>query len=440
MDHIKQLSTATALGADDPERLLFRKITIKIVPFLFICYVISFLDRINVGFAQLQLKQDLGFTDAIFGLGTAVFYLAYVIFEVPSNMLMAKIGARKTMVRIMLLWGLTASAMMLVSSVQHFYILRFLLGVFEAGFFPGIVLYLSSWYPPRRRAAIYSIFYAGVAVAGVLGGLISGWIMRDMAGVAGLHGWQWMFLIEGFPAVGLAVIAYFYLTDNPSQAQWLTASEKNLLSRTMGSAQSLEGGHKMSSLLKTLSNPQVYLFAAIYFTLTAATLTMAFWMPLIVQSLGVKGVVTISLYTVIPNAIGAIAIILISRSSDKKGERRKHFAFCTIAGGAALILFSQIVGNLYLSMTILSIANALTLAALPIFWAVPTAKLKGPATASAIALISSLGITSGIASNWAVGQIKTQTGSLELAYVFLAVLLLCSGLAMLAATRKDKDL
>ena len=196
------------------------------MPFLFLCYVISFLDRINIGFAQLQMKHDLGFSDAMYGLGAAVFYVGYVFCEVPSNLLLARFGARRTFTRIMLLWGIASTGMMFVSQPSHFYVLRFLLGVFEAGFFPGIVLYLTYWFPANRRAAAISVFFAGVAVAGVLGGLMSGWIMRDMSGVLGLHGWQWMFAIEGAPAILLAFAAFTLLVDRPQDATWLTPDER----------------------------------------------------------------------------------------------------------------------------------------------------------------------------------------------------------------------
>lgn len=201
--HASASAPTSASESAFSDALLFRKIAWRIVPFLFLCYVVSFLDRINIGFAQLQMKHDLGFSDAMYGLGAAVFYVGYVCCEVPSNMLLARFGARRTFTRIMLLWGAASVCMMFVSQASHFYLLRFMLGVFEAGFFPGIVLYLTYWYPARRRAVILSIFFAGVAVAGVLGGLVSGWIMRDMAGVMGLYGWQWMFAIEGAPAVVL---------------------------------------------------------------------------------------------------------------------------------------------------------------------------------------------------------------------------------------------
>ena len=214
---------SSAAAHDD---LLYRKVSLRIIPFLFLCYVVSFLDRINIGFAQLQMKHDLGFSDAMYGLGAAVFYVGYVLCEVPSNLLLAKFGARRTFTRIMLLWGVASVGMMMVSTPAHFYLLRFMLGVFEAGFFPGIVLYLTYWYPARRRAAVLSVFFAGVAVAGVLGGLVSGWIMHDMGGVLGLFGWQWMFVIEGAPAVILGLVAAVYLVDGPQHAKWLSADEK----------------------------------------------------------------------------------------------------------------------------------------------------------------------------------------------------------------------
>lgn len=286
---------------------LYRKVSWHIVPFLFVCYVVSFLDRINIGFAQLQMKHDLGFSDAMYGLGAAVFYVGYVLCEVPGNMLLARFGARRTFTRIMLLWGLASTAMMFVSTPTHFYVLRFALGVFEAGFFPGIVLYLTYWYPARRRAAVLSVFFAGVAVAGVLGGLFSGWIMRDMSGTLGLEGWRWMFAIEGVPAVLLGLMAAWWLVDGPQAARWLTASEKAYLIAQRDADHRAAGhAHSSRSFADALRNPRVYLFAFIYFSLTCASLTLNFWMPLMIRDFGVHDVLWISLYTVIPNAVGAV--------------------------------------------------------------------------------------------------------------------------------------
>ncbi|RJG23446.1 MFS transporter [Massilia cavernae] len=422
-----------AVGRTNTDNALYRKISLHVIPFLFICYVVSFLDRINIGFAQLQMKQDLGFSDAMYGLGAAVFYVGYVIFEVPSNLLLEKYGARKTFVRIMLLWGAASVGMAWVATPTQFYALRFLLGVFEAGFFPGIVLYLTYWYPAQRRASVLSFFFAGVAVAGVLGGLVSGWIMRDMAGVMGMKGWQWMFVIEGSPALLLAVIAYFYLDDQPSQARWLSAAEKARLTANLTLASPNAAHGRISSVL---GNPRVYLFAFIYFSLTCASLTLSFWMPIMIRDFGVSDVVQVSLYSVIPNAIGAVAVILIARHADLKGQHRKFFAICAVGGAVALTSLTLHPSNLGVALAMLSIATSLIFSALPIFWAIPTGHLPQQARAAGIAVISSVGITSGIVGPWAIGQIKTATGSMDNALYVLGALLVASAAAMLGGVRR----
>ncbi len=423
-------------AAQHDDHALYRKVTLRIVPFLFFCYVISFLDRINIGFAQLQMKHDLGFSDAMYGLGAAVFYIGYVLCEVPSNLLLARFGARRTFTRIMLLWGAASVCMMFVSQPSHFYLLRFMLGVFEAGFFPGIVLYLTYWYPAQRRAVILSIFFAGVAVAGVLGGLISGWIMRDMAGVMGLHGWQWMFAIEGAPAVVLGLLAAFWLVDGPQSATWLTQQEKAYLAAQRDAEPRPASSHSSRAFIDALRNPRVYLFAFIYFSLTCASLTLNFWMPLMIRDFGVRDVLWISLYTVIPNAVGAIGLMLIARHSDRRGERRKHFAACTIGGGIALSLLTLHLSSFAAMLAILSVACVLIFAALPIFWTVPSGYLSGKAAAAGIALISSIGITSGIVSPWVIGIIKARTGSMDDALYLLTGLLFASGGALLLGVPK----
>ena len=419
------------------DHLMFKKIAWRIIPFLFLCYVVSFLDRINIGFAQLQMKHDLGFSDAMYGLGAAVFYIGYVLCEVPSNILLAKYGARKTFMRIMLLWGIASMCMMFVSKPVHFYVLRFILGVFEAGFFPGIVLYLTYWFPANRRAAVISVFFAGVAVAGVLGGLFSGWIMRDMGGVMGLFGWQWMFVIEGAPAVILAFLTWRYLVDKPHDARWLTPAERDRLIALCAHGQVKDNTHDSRSFAAALLNPRVYLFAFIYFSLTCASLTLNFWMPLMIRDFGITDVVSVSLYTVVPNAIGAVGLILIARRSDRTGERRRHFACCTIGGGLALAALTLHLASFPAMLAILSLAAVFIFAALPIFWSVPTSYLSGKAAASGIAFISSIGITSGIVSPWVIGQIRTSTGSMDLAIYLLAGLLVLSGVALMLGVKAE---
>lgn len=420
------------------------KVAWRILPLLFLAYVVAFLDRINIGFAQLQMSHDLGFSDAMYGFGAAVFYIAYILFEVPSNLLMVRFGARKTFTRIMLLWGLTSMSMMFVSTPAHFYGLRFLLGMFEAGFFPGILLYLSYWFPANRRAAVVGVFFAGVAVSGVVGGLLSGWIMHGMNGMGGLFGWQWMFIIEGLPAVLLAFLALVYLVDGPAHARWLSKPEQDWLVIACQAPAKPAAHPHAHELVQTLRNPYLLPFAFIYFSLACASLTLNFWMPLMIRDFGVQGVVQISLYTAIPNAIGAVGLLLIARHSDRTGERRIHFALCTMIGALALVALTLQWGNLVVTMAFLSVATILILAALPIFWAVPMHHLSTETRATGLALISSIGLISGIVSPWVIGHIRTATGSMNLGFYILGALLILSGLSMLwvdrHATREPEEI
>ncbi|MFP3568575.1 MFS transporter [Paraburkholderia sp. SIMBA_030] len=427
-------SAHTGLASTNPVALetsddrLFRKVTLRIIPFLFFCYVIAILDRSNVGFAQLQMKHDLSLTDAAYSLGAVFFFIGYVLFEVPSNMLLHRFGARKTFARIMGLWGAASVLMVFVSSSTQFYVLRFLLGVFEAGFFPGIVFYLTFWFPARRRAGALSVFYAGVAVAGVLGGLVSGGIMRGMDGVNGIHGWQWMLAIEGAPAILLGVIAYFFLKDNPGVASWLNPGEKRRLAEVLGN----EGKHEghTHSLLAAVRNPYVYVFAFVYFCLTSGILLLLFWMPTMIREFGITDIVQISLYSAIPNAIGAVGVILIARRSDRRNERKWHFIVCGAGAAAALALLTSHSLGFALSMALLTAAAVFVYAAHPIFWSVPATFFRGPSAAASIALVSSIGVTSGTITPYLIGLIKTYTGSMNNAFYFIALLLVLACVAM----------
>lgn len=427
-------SAAPPVAATASDDALYRKVSRRLIPFLFISYVISFLDRINVGFAQLQLKQDLGFSDAMYGLGAAVFYIGYVLFEVPSNLLLAKYGARKTFVRIMLLWGAASVGMMFISTPTHFYALRFALGVFEAGFFPGIVLYLTYWYPPLRRASVLSYFFAGVAVAGILGGLVSGWIIRDMNGVLGMKGWQWMFVLEGAPALVLAVIAYFYLQDTPLQAHWLTQAEKVRLVGDVeqGRQGRVSGGSSLSACLR---DPRVYLFSVPYFALTAGALTLSFWMPLMIRDFGVKDVLHVSLYSVIPYTVGAVGVLLLARAADRYRSHAVYLMSCMVVAALALAALTTHPASLGAALALLAIAAVALYSGLPIFWAIPTAYLSPEKRAGGIGIISSLGTSAGIAAPWAIGQVKAATGNMDAALLGLGALLIVSALVLAMAQR-----
>lgn len=378
------------------------------------------------------MKHDLGFTDAMYGLAAGIFYLGYVICEVPSNMLLARFGARKTFSRIMLFSGITAMGTMLASTPSAYFALRFMLGVFEAGFFPGIILYMTYWFPPHRRAGIMSVFIAGVATAGMLGGLFSGWIMRDMNGLLGLFGWQWMFALEGLPAVALGLVARACLADSPAQAKWLSEAEKTRLSAMLALPASAT---RASSTRAIAANPMVYLFAFVYFTLTCASLTLNFWLPLMIRDFGVDDVALVSLYSVIPNAIGVVGLIVIARHSDSTRERRWHFLLCTAGGAAALGALTLHPHSLVVMLGLLTVACVSIYAALPVFWAVPSTHFAARDSAAGIALVSSIGITSGIVNPWAIGIVRSRTGSLDDAIYILAPLLLLSGIVLLAAVR-----
>lgn len=430
------MTSATAGNAGDLSGL-YRKIGRRIVPFVFTGFVIAFLDRINIGFAQLQMKTDLGFSDAVYGLGAGVFFLGYFLCEVPSNLLLERIGARRTFMRIMIGWGVVSSCMALVSTPWMLYVMRFLLGVFEAGFFPGIVLYLTYWFPASRRASVTAWLFVAVAVAGVTGGIVSGAIMQYAAGAHGLAGWQWMFILEGLPAIVMGLVVRFFLVDTPAQARWLTDAEKRLVQRDLDADQESKQAVASHSIAAALRNPMVYLFSAVYFTLTCGTMAVSFWLPTIIHGAGIHSLFDTGLLSAIPYGIGAIGIVAISRHSDKHRERFIHYAVCAIGGGFALCLVGRYGSGLYSALLFLSVAVVLTFAALPIFWSMPQDHLSGTGAAGGIALISSLGQLGSFFSPSLIGWIKTTTGRFDSGLYVLAALLVAGGVAVLVHSFKS---
>ncbi|HEU0203029.1 MAG TPA: MFS transporter [Burkholderiaceae bacterium] len=423
------IAAAPGVGID-AANAAFRKVTWRLIPFLFLCYVLAFLDRINIGFAQLQMKQDLAFSDVIYGLGAGIFFIGYLLFEVPSNLMLQKVGARKTILRIMVGWGLVSAATMFVTTPTQFYIARFLLGVFEAGFFPGIILYLTYWYPSSRRGRIIALFMTATAVAGLVGGPLSGWIMKDMAGVNGWAGWQWMFLLEGLPSVLLGVVAYFFLTDKPSDAKWLTASEKQILNHELGADQK-KAPATQHSLRGVFRDPKVYLLAAVYFTILVGGYALSFWVPTMIRALGVDNVLHIGLYAAIPYLVAVIAMVWWGRHSDATLERRWHCVVAMLVCGAALVLSTLVAGNFWLSIVLLCFAAAGAAAVTPVFWTIPSAYLTPAAAAAGIALVSSLGSIAGFVSPFVIGSIKAATGSLTYAMYFVAAMLVLGAVLIL---------
>lgn len=427
------LGEPSGLGdvSTDEATSIYRKVNLRLIPFLFICYVAAYLDRINIGFAQLQMKQDLGFSDAVYGLGAGIFFFGYALFEVPSNLLLEKIGARKTLVRILVLWGLTSAGMMLVSTPTQLYVARFLLGLFEAGFFPGIILYFTYWYPTRMRARIIALFMSGMAVAGIIGGPLSGWIMNDLASVNGWKGWQWMFLLEGLPSVFLGVLAWFLLCDRPAKARWLSAHEKDLINRTLQRDRQALGLAHHGSLRQALRDPTIYILAFAYFTFIAGTYVITFWLPTMVRSFGISNPLEIGVLSAIPYLIGAIGMVVLGKHSDRTGERRWHCAGAAFLGGAGLVAASFLAGHLAAALVALSFATIGIFATMPLFWSIPTAYLSSSAAAGGIALINSLGLVGGFVSPFVIGWVKASTGSVNYGLYFVTGLMVLGAIALL---------
>jgi len=306
------VATPIVAGAPGLEAKTYAKVDRRLIPFLFLCYILAYLDRVNLGFAKLQMLQDLSLSDAAFGAGAGIFFAGYFLFEVPSNLLLKKFGARTWITRIMVSWGILASAMMWVKSEWSFYAMRFLLGVAEAGFFPGIIYYLTLWYPSRLRSTRTAWFVSAVAVAGVVGSPISGLLMEGLSGTLGLAGWQWLFLAEGIPSIFVGIWVWFYLDSDISQAKWLGAEEKALLVRNLDAEDRQK--HQFR-LLDAFKSGRVFALCFIYFTLMIGLYGISFWLPSIVEDMGVKGYLNVGLITAIPYAVAVVGMILLSRSS-----------------------------------------------------------------------------------------------------------------------------
>lgn len=411
----------------------YRKITVRLIPFLVFLFVLAWIDRVNVGFAKLQMLQDLQFSEAVYGLGAGIFFIGYFLFEVPSNLLLEKVGARKTLARITILWGLASMAMIFVKTPMQFYSLRFLLGIFEAGFFPGVVLYLTYWFPAARRARINGLFMTSFAIAGVIGGPLAGFIMSAMDGVDGLANWQWLFVIEGIPSVLAGIAVLMYLPEKPVNAKWLSKQEQAIVTRDVENEARDPAKH--SSLKDAFANSRVWICAAIYFCVVSGNATIAFWSPSIIKELGVQGNLQIGLVSAIPFVAGTIAMVLNGIHSDRTGERRMHCALATLLAAAGLTLTGMWLHSAVLALVALTIASIGILAAFPVFWSLPSAFLAGTAAAGGIALINSIGNLAGFVAPYMIGWFKTNTGQLSSGLYFVAALEACATVLVIAFIR-----
>ncbi|OEZ30508.1 MFS transporter [Variovorax boronicumulans] len=436
------MNTATldaAAGARTPasadardDAALFRKITWRLMPLLCACYVLNYLDRTNVGYAQLQMKGQLGFSDAVFGLGAGIFFLGYAVFEIPSNLMLAKIGVRATLLRIMGLWGLASAAMMFATTPTQFYVLRFLIGVFEAGFAPGVLFYLTLWFPSRRRAQATALFFMAFGAAPIVAGPIAGLTMTYLDGVLALRGWQWLFLLEGLPSVLLGVIAFRTLSNSPAQAPWLSAAEKQRVAHLLAEDQAAHGGAGRHTFGAAMRDGRVWLIGFMSFLIILGIYALSFWQPTILKSMGLS-VLQIGFYSVIPAVAGIAANIVVGRHSDRHQERRWHFALGALAGAAGLALTTLFMHSPVAAVLCLALASMGISSAFTVLWAIPGSFMSKSAAAAGIALISTIGGSAGLVAPMMVGALKTLTGGFTASLYVLSGALVLSALLMLLA-------
>lgn len=407
----------------------YRKVFWRIMPFLMLCYVVAYLDRVNVGFAKLQMSQDLAFSETVFGLGAGIFFVGYFLFELPSNLLMHKIGAKIWIARIMITWGLLSALFAFVKTPTQFYVLRFLLGLAEAGFYPGVILYLTYWFPSHRRAKVIAVFMSAIPVSGIFGNPLSGWIMGRFHGGSGFHGWQWMFMLEAVPAVLVGIATIFYLDNGIDKAKWLDAREKKLLQDDIAAQPHLQSKEK-HSLRTVFADKRMWWMSLIYFSFVTGQYGLTFWMPTLVKSTGIQDNFMIGLLSAIPFLVAIVVMNLFGYSSDKRRERRWHLIVPATMGAIGFAVAALFPHNTAVSIVFLSIAAGGVLTCAPLFWSLPTAFMAGSAAAAGIAIINSVGNLAGFASPYLIGYLRDATHSTASGMYMLASMLVIGAIAV----------
>ena len=420
------------------EAAVYRKITWRIMPFLFLCYVLAYVDRVNVGFAKLQMQQALDMSDSVYGLGAGIFFIGYFLFEVPANMILQRIGARRWIGPIMMAWGVVSACTLFVKGAASFYALRFLLGIVESGFFPGVILFLTYWYTQKRRARMVAIFMSAVPISGIVAGPVSGWILATMTDVGHLSAWQWLFLLEGIPSLLAGVVTLYFLTDRPAKARWLSEDEKRLVLRNLEEedAQKRKASQSGHRLIDAFRSVPVWLLSFAYFGMAGGNYGITFWLPQIIKDTITTNPQTIGWISAIPWVASVIAMNVWGHHSDATGERRWHMALAAIigAGAFAASAIPGIPGPA--GIVALTVAASALMCQFAVFWALPTAILSGSAAAAGIAWINSIGNLAGYASPHAVGFIRDSTHSMFLALLALACAQVMTAVITLVVTRK----
>ncbi|WP_414648852.1 MFS transporter [Collimonas sp.] len=422
-----------SLPAEQAENL-YKKVFWRFVPFIMLCYVVAYLDRVNVGFAKLQMSQDLGFSETIFGLGAGIFFLGYFLFELPSNLIMNRVGAKLWIARIMITWGILSACFAWVQTPTQFYVLRFLLGLAEAGFYPGIILYLTYWFPSHRRAKVVATFMAAIPVSGIFGNPLSGWIMQSFHGSSGWHGWQWMFMIEAIPAILVGIAVFFVMDNSIRKAKWLTEAEKDYLEAEIRADQKDKESPK--STAGVFKDIRIWHMCLIYFCIVMGQYGLTFWLPTLVKASGVVGDFKIGLISAIPFVCAVFAMILIGRRSDRLRERRWHLIVPALLGAVGFVISAIAADNTVIAIAFLSLAAMGVLTCSPLFWSLPTAFLSGTGAAAGIAVINSVGNLAGFVSPFLVGWLKDTTHNNQTGMFMLAAMLVIGAIAILKTPAK----
>jgi len=423
-------STAVAASAT---RKAYRHVVLP----LFVISTIAYIDRVNISYAALTMNAALGFDPRVFGIGAGIFFAGYFLFEVPSNVILHRVGARVWIARIMISWALLSACMVFVRQPWHFYLVRFLLGVAEAGFFPGIIFYLTQWFPSARRARIVALFMAAIPISGLLGNPLSGFVMEKGSGVHGLAGWQWMFLVEAIPSLVMGVAVLLYLDNGIAGARWLTVPEKGVLARRIDEERSAIEAHP--SLRAMFADRRVWHMSLVYFCCLMGQYAVSFWLPTLIKAAGVKSVLDVGLFSAIPYGVTVVAMILTGRSADRRRERRWHVAVPLLAGAAGLVACAIVGTRTAPALAALTLAAAGGMTSVPLFWSMPTAILKGVAAAAGIAAINAFGSVAGFVSPYLMGWLKDLTRSDAAGLYVLAAVLVVGALAALAVPKSLVD-
>jgi D-galactonate transporter len=412
----------------------YRKATWRLIPFIFICYLFNYLDRVNVGFAKLEMLDALKLSETVYGLGAGIFFLGYVSSGIPSNLILHKLGARRWIAVMMILWGGLSAAMLFVTSPTSFYVLRFFTGVAEAGFFPGMVLYFTHWFPANKRGHVMALFMSAIPVSGLIGGPLSGWMLQHFtAGQGGLAGWQWLFLLQGLPTVVLGIAVFFYLSDGIRHAKWLSSDEKAAMQAALEEDEQIRRAstHAVQSFSSVLRNGHVWMLGIIYFCIQMGVYAINFWLPSIIKSLGFQNASTVGWLSAIPYLFAGVFMVIVGRSADARRERRWHLSVPMLMALVGLLLAANFSSNVLIVMVGLTFATMGALTGLPMFWPLPAAFLGSAAAAGGLALINSLGQIAGFVSPFLVGWIKDLTHSTDPALYILSGVMLAGALLVL---------